>query len=499
VMKKIIGYLPLDDRPCNYIWPQKVLKTTDFKILIPPRNILGKFNTKGDRKKIYSWLRENVEKMDILILSMDMLSYGGLIASRKLEDDVPQVLCKLNIIEELKQLKPSLLIYAFSVLMRISITVDSAESERNWKNIFKYSKLHYKIHHLKQTELTDKLEEIKKQIPSTILENYLKTRQRNFTVNKDLLNLIENGYIDFLVYTQEDASEYGFHREEQAELRKLIRKRDLLEKTEIITGTDEVGSLLITKYINSTLEKIPKIFVDYNFEQGKYLIAPYEDCCLDISVGEHIRVTGALQATEPDDADMIFLCHNSKEKVLDLFTSYPEKFEDTPTDIFINKLRKYLKYKKPVVIADVLYSNGGDPVLISKLIEGGYMKYISSYSALNTTSNTIGFTLSLANLEFLHDIDENHKRELILERILDDCYYQTIVRPHINKKITEKGFLPLNLKENSKYFEREIEDELKKYLEKLLSDENYSIKYFKVFLPWARTFEVEMEFELSQE
>jgi hypothetical protein len=38
-MKKIIGYIPLDDRPCNYVWPQKILKNTEFELLLPPRDI----------------------------------------------------------------------------------------------------------------------------------------------------------------------------------------------------------------------------------------------------------------------------------------------------------------------------------------------------------------------------------------------------------------------------------------------------------------------------
>jgi hypothetical protein len=69
--------------------------------------------------------------------------------------------------------------------MRISITVDSPESERNWKNLYEYSKVYYRIHQLKQVELTDRLKQLQSDIPSDILNHYLKTRERNFTLNKN--------------------------------------------------------------------------------------------------------------------------------------------------------------------------------------------------------------------------------------------------------------------------------------------------------------------------
>ncbi len=83
---------------------------------------------------------------------------------------------------------------------------------------------------------------------------------------------------------QEDAAEYGFHREEQAELRKLVRKRELLDKVELVTGADEIGTLLLARYINISTGYTPRIFLDYTYDKGKFFIAPYEDCCLNISV-----------------------------------------------------------------------------------------------------------------------------------------------------------------------------------------------------------------------
>lgn len=497
MINRTIGLVALDDRPCNYLWPQKLIRGTGFKVIAPPRDIMGFFYKPGDRDSIYSWLRENVKKMDVLILSLDMMTYGGLIASRKFGEKINNLKKRLKIIEELKVINPRLTVYAFSVLMRISINVDSPESQKHWKNIFEYSKTHYQITQLKRTALKKELKELEKLIPERILKEYLSTRKRNFTLNTYFLDFVDKGFIDFLVYSQEDAAEYGLHREEQTKLKKIIRKRDLLEKVDILTGTDELFSLLLARYINHLTEIVPKFFVDYTYDEGRYVIAPYEDCCLDISVGEHIRVLGGIQTVEPDNSEIIYLCHNSNTVPIDLFSVIPQVFDKSPAQIFMRKIRKYLKFKKPLAIADVFYSNGGDPELVSRLISNGYLKYISSYSALNTTSNTIGLSLSLANIDFVMGFPEKHKKELILERIIDDCYYQTLLRPEMNRIIRERGFSWLNLDGNGKLFEEDLNKKLQEYLYPVLKKWKLSIEKFSARFPWDRTFEIEIDLKLK--
>ncbi|HPZ09051.1 MAG TPA: DUF4127 family protein [Candidatus Eremiobacteraeota bacterium] len=498
-MKKVIGYLPLDDRPCNYCWAQKFLRNTSFKLLMPPRDIMGRFKIPAEREKIYLWLKNNVTSMDAIIMSMDLIAYGGLVASRRLDESLAEVRERIKFIEELKMLKPDLTVYAFSILMRISITVDSPESQKYWKHIFEYSKLYYQIEYLKQLELKDRIKEIESEIPQDLLQTYLDTRKRNFTLNKEYLGFLEKNQIDFLVYAQEDAAEYGFHREEQAALRKLIRKKELLEKVELITGTDEIGTLLLARYINVVSGYTPRIFVDYTFDKGKFFIAPYEDCCLNISIEEHIRLLGGIQGAEADNADIILLCHNSEQKAMDLFTSYPVVFDDTAAKVFLKKFKKYLKIKKIIAVADVFYTNGGDPALIELLSSKKYLKFISSYTGLNTTSNSIGLTLGQASLILTLKHDRKHIEELLLERILDDCYYQTLIRPEISKKIISHGLSPLNLLEKSREYEEEIENKLMEYLEKLCLYEKTSLKHFSAILPWNRTFEVEIDMNIDSE
>ena len=43
-----ILYLPLDSRPCNYLWPQRLLAGTEHKIVAPPAEIMDYFRRPAD-------------------------------------------------------------------------------------------------------------------------------------------------------------------------------------------------------------------------------------------------------------------------------------------------------------------------------------------------------------------------------------------------------------------------------------------------------------------
>lgn len=82
-----IAYIPLDNRPCNYDFILKAAKIKGIDIITPTEEKLGKFTTHGDVEYIRKWLM-NLRNVDYLILSIDMLAYGGLIASREMNLNV---------------------------------------------------------------------------------------------------------------------------------------------------------------------------------------------------------------------------------------------------------------------------------------------------------------------------------------------------------------------------------------------------------------------------
>ncbi|HBM81050.1 MAG TPA: hypothetical protein DD426_09480, partial [Clostridiaceae bacterium] len=77
-VKKIL-YLPLDERPCNYNFPQILASATEYEMIEPPRDILGNKKLPADTAKIRKWLLESVRDVSGAIISVDMLVYGGIV------------------------------------------------------------------------------------------------------------------------------------------------------------------------------------------------------------------------------------------------------------------------------------------------------------------------------------------------------------------------------------------------------------------------------------
>ena len=54
-----------------------------------------------------------------------------------------------------------------------------------------------------------------------ILKDYLKTRKRNFEINKIYLDWQKEGFFDTLIFSKDDCAEFGFNVEEAKTLERL--------------------------------------------------------------------------------------------------------------------------------------------------------------------------------------------------------------------------------------------------------------------------------------
>ena len=117
-MKKIV-YLPLDERPCNALFVPKLFQSEELKIVIPPK--MGCKKTPAVWEDIKTFLNVECADADGLVLSMDMLLYGGLIPSRLHTLTHDEVAQRMALISQLKKQNEKLLIYAFQCIMRCPV------------------------------------------------------------------------------------------------------------------------------------------------------------------------------------------------------------------------------------------------------------------------------------------------------------------------------------------------------------------------------------------
>ena len=113
-----IIFVPIDNRPCTMIFPMQLAEIGGYEIKIPPENLLGRFKNRGDSNEILNWLYENTKKEDILLLSLDMLVYGGLVASRNMNNSTSECEENAKKIEEFLKTKPASKVIVFSSIMR---------------------------------------------------------------------------------------------------------------------------------------------------------------------------------------------------------------------------------------------------------------------------------------------------------------------------------------------------------------------------------------------
>ena len=126
-------YVPLDERACNYYFPQKLAAMTkDMQLLLPAYEDMGYLKTPARTDKIWDWLFANARNCDYAILSVDTLIYGNIINSRTHHLTAAECQKSLDQFRKLKELNPNLKIHAFNLVARVAAYNDAHEDPDYW-------------------------------------------------------------------------------------------------------------------------------------------------------------------------------------------------------------------------------------------------------------------------------------------------------------------------------------------------------------------------------
>ena len=437
-----ICFIPIDNRPVCYNLAKDITDIDkDIELLIPPREYLGDLTKKADIEKLFLWL-EQIPECDSIVLSLDTLTYGGLIPSRRSKDSFEELeerIKKLKAVLEKKHAE----IYAFSSIMRISNNNFNEEEKEYWSEygtkIFKYS---YELH---KNGFVDFHE-----IPDEIIKDYLNTRERNFNINKKFLEWQKEGFFTTLIFSKDDCAEFGLNVMEAQELEALGGYTK--------TGADEIPLSLLARAI----KKYIKVYVDYTEPDCIDLISNYEDVSIDKSVSGQIELCGLERVFSENEADIILIVNNFKGKQGELVMGW----ETEPFNKTFNPL------DKPFAVADVRYANGADNTFVKELMNNFTDKFLG-YSGWNTSANTLGSLLAEVKVCYgAKNLNNKAFKKLVMIRFLDDWAYQANVRGQISE--------PCDISVRMKPFE----ERLSKVFETEISP--------KYIYPWHRKFEIEV-------
>jgi hypothetical protein len=486
-------YIPLDDRPVNYDTPIMLANVANINISTPPLNMLGHFTRPGNPDAISKWLINNAHNADVLVVSADMLAYGGLVASRLPGIDNEVAINKLKVLIDIKKKNPQIKIYMFSVIMRLTITSTDDATRQAARDIFEYCILRDKAERLNDEDAKKQLPALKAKIPKTILDKYLHARRRNHAINMAAVELLSDDVIDFLALAQEDTAPFGLHVTEQVKIKKRANEITSPDKWVVYAGTDEAGQVLLARSIaekNNIKLNVSPIYTD---ERSALLPALFEDVPLKDTISSHLKLINA----NISPTGIPLYINTFDDPQLDIFESV-----DIARPTWYEALRKYPnknyrhfdEIKGNYIIADTAYCNGGDPHLADKFLQSSKLRQCISYAGWNTAGNTVGSALAHSIISMLPVYDERKLSNLIQIRLLDDLLYQSIVRPWMVKKAHELGASIYQSGEHTEVLQQEVDNVMQKLWLEVCKV--YKLPYtsqFKVTLPWGRLFEIKVD------
>lgn len=498
-----IVYLPVDERFCTRDYFSLLANSFQLDVKTVPKKILGKQKIPADVSAIHDWLKKTIQKDDFLILSLDMLLYGGLIPSRTDNLTEKTVTNRLENLKEFSKLAKR--VYLTTTIMRIPRYNSDDEEPVYWEY---YGE---KIHALTKKMAIDlknrgeiEADEITpgfycdflnshfesdiQSNPECFLRDFFSRRERNAGIISKTLNLVKENNDYFLNITLDDNGKNSLNMYEATIHNNKIRHLSIEHQCSVHPGADESALTLLARALCDHFQYTPKIKIKYMYPEKKTLIPPYEGDALDVTIKNHIHASGG-EVSEHSNTQLLV---NNMDQ--DVWIESPSQNTYCSTKPYIDFLSAINTKDKIYGIADVKYPNGSDISLVKALLNKKPDWKNVCYSGWNTPSNTIGTTVSLTILLELSksgylelDYKQLEKYQRIL--LLENYAYQSIVRQNVialmkQRSIMKKDLIPIE-QEAEEYVKKELTKFAKQFAEHFQN--NFEIK---VYFPWHRPFEI---------
>lgn len=548
--------LPLDERPCNAAFPGRLFPADKVQILLPRK--LGHKKKPADFSVLSDFLFEKAKDADALLLSLDMLLYGGLIPSRLHHLKTETLFSRLHLIRELKEKYPSLPIYAFATVMRCP-AYSSDDEEPDYYESFG-SAIHARgvLMHRALAGLTTSSEaegpvpspagllpaasnspspagllpaasgegeisapfssaepvsasslcDVDTQDFEACLEDYLARRALNKQLSLQALELVKEGILESIVFPQDDSMRFGFPAMDQEEIRRRILTLGLTERAMMYPGSDEIALTLLCRILLNHHGLLPKVYVKYLTDGARSLIPLYEGLPLSATTSYQLHAAGCVTADTCAEADIVLLetaASGPMEEAWSQPSRSPSYFAERNFPEMLSFIQRMRSAGKVVTVADNAYANGGDLDLIRILDADHLLMDLQGYAGWNTNANTMGCAIAMGVCAFLygeqglfHDpAAEAKRRNFLISRYLEDACYQADVRQCVTEKISPLGFDYFFTGEEEGEVRDLILAELQIRIKTELSSLADRIQIRRLTLPWKRMFEIDLEALLS--
>ena len=455
-------FLPCDTRPPTLEYVLQLGRIAKLEIKTPPLELLNNLNIPGDTRAIAAWLLEQAPQADALIVTLETLCLGGMIPARRVTDSLEVALERLELLSELKRIKPDLRILAYGVIVRVAHDNDPLEEKAYYGQWGKALRLVSEwTDRVERGEDAMQLEAARAAVPSEILSDWLGTRERNHALHQRALELVRDGVIEHLCLTLDDTTLYGLAARDRRRLEARAEELGVWGKVDVYPGADEVAAVLLGRVLLAN--KSPRVFVRYPSSASEAAVMLYEDRPLGELVRAHLRAAGCVQVASLEEADVVLGVNAPSFKQAHREPDW--SVVDTASRhlwAFVETLERDALHK-PLAIADVAYANGVESRFTRLLLERIDVTALYGYAAWNTAGNTIGSAIGSAVTAWAAaqsgQLERVRLAEANFSRLVDDWLYQAIVRSEV--RIALENPSPFDLGDLKSVAERQIETRIK--------------------------------------
>jgi hypothetical protein len=494
-----IAFVPLDDRPVTLQLPEMLGAIAGQPLAVPPRALVGHYLERGDPDAILRWLQTPpASDATALVASLDMIAYGGLVASRAPGVSTSEAYARVRTLAHFKAQHPDAFVGVFGTIMRLAPTgvprLGAAAEYYAAGDTVDEIAAYANLPDPPQTpEDARQAAVLRAQIGPTVLAAYLRARERNRNVDEWALQMAAEGGFDRIVIGQDDAGPAGLHLRDVAALRQTSNEFGLGERASIEPGADELGMVVLARALALGAAWRPAVRVVYSRSDGGAYGDPLEFVPIDATISRLVDACGARRVTAGADVD--------------LFVRVPATGA-ADESVFEDAIASDIARGAPVAAADLSFLEGKPGAeqrrLTEALIARGVAGKLDAFASWNTDANTVGTALAAAIAagagRRTHRFDAVAHAEFMLDRYIDDYAFHQFVRPALNDALRAQGIdTSLLLRPVAAEAGSENRAALWPYALELLKEiyPQYADRGLTITLPWQRTFETQIDVRLG--
>jgi len=524
-----VALIPQDDRPVFSKSPRTLSRLVDYDVSTPPAEMVGRFDSPGDPEALIHWLTGIMPEVDTALVSLDMLAYGGHVASRQPHVRQDTALQRLEFLAELRRSSPDYTILALA-------TIPAPEGMPLVGRDVSESRAVAVQSAAEPPEPEDDLGLLRARVSPDFWSRYHEMRRRNLNVNLRAVELVADGVIDFLLVAQESSAHEGPHVAEGEDILSLVATRGLSDSVLAVDGMSQSFAVLLVRFIHSHMATSPAIAAVYSS-------APASPGLREI-VSSQIVGIGASEVDEPADADICLYVNAPVGSGGQDLRPGTEAFHRRKHDLhgFAIDLSGWVASDRLAALADAASPGRADEALMQALHEVKVdLTRLGGFAARESVGATVGSALAHAclrriglqdkaafdlaravgdlrpmqYLELLDSLIDSERAHIgmLFSRFVEDYLYQTRLRGRAAKHLSDLiANSPISLTEIANSAEEYVRSELSRaagefYIEHFLGRQAVAIgrdahlsgltlcelEETRIELPWRRLAEVHVD------